>query len=206
MVGWIIRIILLAALIGGGCYAYAHVQSERICYDTNRCEERIRGLNTELEFYSSEKVIAVEKQTHKTSARRAFYPADLDELKSAVKGSEQDTTCPVYGVPYRYVSLNGGASYFAYCPCQHRFHFNSQTFVNAITPVEINLHLFVQDGKVYNLEGGHPNPWDFHTPLQVPVNPDPPDPKNPTYAIVETHYPASLIEMLPQNPSPISRW
>lgn len=205
MIRWLLRILFLAVLVGGCLFGYERVLGERVCYDTNKCEERIRGLNVQLEFHSNDRVLEIEKKGGRTSERRAFYPASLDAIK-AEGGSGDNTVCPIYGVKYRYIQLEGGTSYLAYCPARHQFHFADQPFVNAITPDRERLHLYLSGGRVYTIAGEHPNPWDFHTPMRVDESPMPLDSKNPTFAVLATDLPADLIQMLSENPPRVTRF
>jgi hypothetical protein len=207
MLSWILRIVVVVALVWGGWYAIGRVESEKVCYDTNKCEDRLHSLEVNLEIYSSDKVIDREKSSGKPSQRRAFYPADLDELVQAQKGSAEFTTCPVYGVKYKYVQLEGGKSFFAWCPARHSFHFDGQPFVNAVTPEHVRLHLYKEGGKVYDLVGEHPNPWDFKSPVQVAADPSPFDAAAPTWSVrEEPDISPDLFDMLAENPPAVSRW
>lgn len=201
MARWIFYLVVVVALSVGCIHAYRRVMDEKLCYDTLKCDDRLHSLETQLEFYSSDQVLAAEKASGARSKRRAFYPPDLPSLASAEKGSDEFFTCPIYGVPYRYSANSEGTSFFAYCPARHRFHFDARPFVNAIVPEAVSLHLFVEGGRVMNLEGGHPNPWDFRTPERRP-------PGAATGGIAEVVSPVapSAFQMLPQNPPAVRFW
>ena len=203
MFRWIVLIVVFAALAAGSWVAWGRVRDEKVCYDTNKCDDRLHSLETQLEFYSNDQVLAAEKESGQPSKRRAFYPPDLDTLTRVEKGSVEFLSCPVYGVPYRYASNADGTSFFAYCPARHRFHYDDRPFVNAIVPDAIDLHLVVSGGKVINLAGGHPNPWDFQTPPRRATGADAP---GPGQAEVETTLKPEMFQMLEKNPPPTSRW
>lgn len=196
MLRWFFWIVVLVAIVLGCLYAWETTQSERVCHFTNRCEDSLHSLETQLEFYSSDRVLEVEKASGKTDKRRAYYPVTLEELIKNQDGSREYATCPVYGVRYRYVALDGGKSFLAWCPARHRFHFAEQPFVNAVKPDQINMHLYVKGGKVSNIVGEHPNPFDFLHPL----------PKASAYRVEATKLSPNLIEMLAENPVPVSPW
>jgi len=188
---WIVQavlLILLCALLGGGLL---FAQRERQCVWTNRCEDRLRSLNVQLEFYSADQLMELEQRAKKKSARRAFYPATLGDLSAGDYVSPENLECPVYGLPYVYVQRNDGKSYLAYCPARHYFHFSTVAFDPAITDDRIGLHLVVKDGQVVNLAGGHSDPWDFG---------------NPAFKEDPTTIPASLVKMVGQNPAPLTSW
>lgn len=204
MIRRIFLIVVFAALAVGSWYAYGRVRDEKVCYDTNKCEDRLHSLETQLEFYSSDHIVAAEKASGKPSKRRAFYPPDLETLARAEKGSSEFFTCPVYGVPYRYSANGDGDTFFVYCPARHRVHFDARPFVNAITPDAIDMHLIVMGGKVINLDGGHPNPWDFQTsPRREPAGAPSP---GAAFTERETDLTPDAFQMLGQNPPPITRW
>lgn len=202
MIRWIFLIVVLAALGVGTWFAYGRLRDEKVCYDTNKCEDRLHSLETQLEFYSSDQVVAAEKASGKPSRRRAFYPLDLETLARVERGSTEFSTCPVYGVPYRYSTNADGTTFFVYCPARHRFHFDERPFVNAITPDAIDMHLLVLNAKVINLDGGHPNPWDF----QALTRREPGTATGAGITEIETDIAPSAVQMLGQNPTPISRW
>ncbi len=202
----LVALLLLAAASAvtvGGRYLYA----ERLCYDTNRCTESLDSLWAELEMYSNDRLLAVEKRTGKVSVRRAFYPPTLDALVSSNHEAARYTRCPVYGCRYVYIPLDGGRSYLVYCPAHHRFHFDPTSFANALTPSQRNLHLFVRGGRVYTLDGAHDPwvwPWLDVSPRKVDGTPSPLDPVHPTYSYLPTDIPASEIQMLQTQPSRVS--
>lgn len=188
MIRWIFHIgfvvVLLAVVTAGGMM----VRRERQCAWANRCEERLRGLTVQLEFFSVDKVLALEKQTGTTSERRAFYPRDLAELQDAKYLAPENARCPVYGVPYVYEPSPAGKSYLAYCPARHNFHFSGLAFCPAVAPDQKVLHLAVRGGSVVNLVGGHENPWDF---------------KDGRFKEVPTEIAVSRLRMLATDPPPI---
>ncbi|MBM3462725.1 MAG: hypothetical protein FJX76_11545 [Armatimonadetes bacterium] len=188
MLRWLFTILVvlfLAAVVGaGGWFVYR----ERPCLFTNQCEARLQGLQTQLEFYSVDEALEQEKRAGKSSERRAFYPATIDELEKGRYVSAANTRCPVYLVEYVYVARENGRSYLAYCPARHSFHFDGTPFCPAVTPDQRNLHLAVKGGRVLNLIGSHDNPWDFRTGGRLQERP--------------TDVPASMIKMLASNPPP----
>lgn len=203
MIKRIFGVLLLLILVGGIFLAYHRLLDEKVCHDTNKCQDRLHSLETQLEFYSSDHVLALEKKSGEASERRAFYPADLAELAREEKGSVEFTTCPAYGVAYRYATRDDGQSFFAYCPARHRFHFDGQPFVNAIEPEAVDMHLRVEGGRVVNLEGEHANPWDFQTPTRRDVG----SPRAPgTFCEAPTDIAASAFQMLAENPRALTRW
>lgn len=202
MLGWIFRIVLLGLLAWGVLLGYRMVERERPCYWANRCEDRVAALWVHLEFYSVDRVLDLEKESGRPSPRRTFYPARLEDLvagKDAREGIESAYRCPIFGLPYRYTQLDGGKSYFACCPAQHRFHQGEQPFVNAIMPHRRDLALFVQGGKVFNVKASHPNPWDFGMPRLGFTTPE-------FQVEAVEDLPASLVEMVKENPTPVATW
>ena len=202
MLGWIVRIVVLGMLAAGLVLGYRVVERERPCYWTNRCQERVSALWVHLEYYSVDHVIEIEKKTGAPSARRNFYPARLDDLPSGTgsrESSESVYRCPAFGLPYRYLSLDEGKSYLAYCPAQHRFHQGETPFVVAVMPDRRDLRLFVRGGKVYTVKASHPNPWDLGLPRLGFSTPG--FEEEPVQGI-----PVEAIDMVKENPAPLSSW
>ena len=161
MFGWILRIVVVGLLAWAVFVGHRMVEAERPCYWTNRCQDKMGALWIHLEFQSVDRVLEREKESGKPSEQRAFYPARLEDLttgRDSAEGADKAYRCPVYGVPYRYTQLDGGKSYFAYCPALHRYHQNEQAFVNAVMPDRRDLQLFVLGGQVYSIKASHANP------------------------------------------------
>lgn len=191
MLRWIVQAALvlgLCAVVGAGLL---FAQRERQCVWTNRCEDHLRSLNVQLEFYSADRLIDAEQMEKKRSARRAFYPASLSQMVKGEYLTPQGLKCPVYGLEYVYHQRSDGKAYLAYCPARHYFHFSSTPFCPAVTDDRIGLHLAVRGSQVVNLLGGHENPWDF---------------TSPSFTEESTTIPASLVKMAAQNPAPLTSW